>query len=294
MTPLRQRMLEDMRVRNLSEGTQYQYVLRVAKFAQHLGKSPELLGSEDVRTYQVYLKEQQHVSWSVLNVTVCALRFLYRVTLHKDWAVEHIPFARRPRKLPVVLSREEVTQFFQGLAKLKHRALLMTAFATGLRTSEVAHLRVSDIDSQRMVIRVYQGKGSKDRYVMLSPKLLVLLRAYWKAARPTHWLFPGRRPDRPLSRDAVSAACCKASRASGLTKAVTVRALRHSFATHLLEAGADVRTIQLLLGHRSLATTGRYTHVSVKSVCATPSPFDSLTLPIGALEPEVPSTPNGR
>jgi len=287
-------MLEDMRVRNLSEGTQYQYVLRVAKFAQHFGKSPEWLGPEDVRTYQVYLKEHQHVSWGVLNVTVCALRFLYRITLHKDWAVEHIPFSRRPRKLPVVLSREEVTRFFQSIPNFKHRVLLATAFATGLRTSEVAHLRVSDIDSQRRVIRVYQGKGSKDRYVMLSPKLLELLRAYWKAARPTHWLFPGRCPERPISRDAVSAACCKASRASGLTKAVTVRALRHSFATHLLEAGADVRTIQLLLGHRSLETTGRYTHVSVKSVCATASPFDSLALTADAPKPDLPSTPNGR
>jgi integrase/recombinase XerD len=294
MTPLRQRMLEDMRVRNLSEKTERTYIYKVAKFARYFGKSPERLGPEDVRTYQVYLKEQQHVSWSALNVTVCALRFLYLVTLHKDWAVEHIPFSRRPRQLPVVLSREEVSQFFQSIVKLKHRALLMTAFATGLRTSEVAHLRVSDIDSQRMVIRVYQGKGSKDRYVMLSPKLLVLLRAYWKAARPSLWLFPGQPSSRPINPNTVGQACRKASRASGLTKAVTVRALRHSFATHLLESGADVRTIQLLLGHRSLETTGRYTHVSVKSVCATPSPFDSLTLPKEALEPKVPPTRNRR
>lgn len=293
MTPLRQRMLEDMRVRNFSENTQHSYIYRVAKFAQHFGKSPELLGPEDVRTFQVYLKEQKNVSWCVLNQTVCALRFLYRVTLHRDWVVEHIPFARKPRQLPVVLSQQEVSCFLQAITNLKHRALLVTAFATGLRTSEVAHLRVADIDSQRQVIRVYQGKGCKDRYLMLSPKLLDLLRCYWKAARPTHWLFPGRRPGQPLTRAAVMAACRKASRASGLKKGVTVRVLRHSFATHLLESGTDVRKIQLLLGHRSLATTGRYTHVSVKSVCTTTSPFDSLTLEPDALAPQDTSTPNG-
>ena len=294
MTPLRQRMLEDMRVRNLSEGTQHQYVRRVAKFAQHLGKSPEVLGPEDIRTYQVYLKEQQHVSWSVLNVAVCALRFLYRVTLHKDWAVEHIPFTRRPRKLPVVLSPTEVSRFLESITNLKHRTILTVAYAAGLRTSEVAHLRVEDIDSQRMVIRVLEGKGRKDRYVMLSPKLLQLLRDYWKVARPTHWLFEGQIPGKPIGKDNIAAFCHKASQACGLSKQVTVRCLRHSFATHLLESGTDVRKIQLLLGHRSLATTGRYTHVSVKAVCATSSPFDALTLPVEALQPQVPSTPNGR
>ena len=294
MTPLRQRMLEDMRVRNLSEGTQHQYVRQVAKFAQHLGKSPAVLGPEDIRTYQVYLKEQQQVSWSVLNVAVCALRFLYRVTLHKDWAVEHIPFTRRPRKLPVVLSPTEVSRFLESITNLKHRTILTVAYAAGLRTSEVAHLRVEDIDSQRMVIRVLEGKGRKDRYVMLSPKLLQLLRDYWKVARPTHWLFEGQIPGKPIGKDNIAAFCHKASQACGLSKQVTVRCLRHSFATHLLESGTDVRKIQLLLGHRSLATTGRYTHVSVKAVCATSSPFDALTLPVEALQPQVPSTPNGR
>jgi site-specific recombinase XerD len=287
-------MLEDMRVRNFSEDTQQRYIRQVAKFAQHFRKSPELLGPEEIRTYQVYLKEQKKVSWCVLNITVCALRFLYRITLHKDWAVEHIPFSRRPRKLPVVLSPQEVTRFFQSITNFKHRVLLKTAFATGLRTSEVAHLRISDIDSQRMVIRVYQGKGRKDRYVMLSPKLLELLRAYWKAARPATWLFPGRHPDQPIVRDTIVSACRKASQASGLSKSVTVRALRHSFATQLLENGADVRTIQLLLGHRSLETTGRYAHVSVKNVCATASPFDSLPLTDNAPIPDLPSTPNDR
>src|SRR3990172_4362110 len=294
MTPLRQRMLEDMRVRNLSEGTQHQYVRQVAKFAQHLGKSPAVLGPEDIRTYQVYLKEQQHVSWSVLNVAVFALRFLYRITLHKDWAVEHIPFTRRPRKLPVVLSPTEVSRFLESITNLKHRTILTVAYAAGLRTSEVAHLRVEDIDSQRMVIRVLEGKGRKDRYVMLSPKLLQLLRDYWKVARPTHWLFEGQIPGKPIGKDNIAAFCHKASQACGLSKQVTVRCLRHSFATHLLESGTAVRKIQLLLGHRSLATTGRYTHVSVKAVCATSSPFDALTLPVEALQPQIPSTPNGR
>lgn len=285
MTPLRQRMLEDMAVRNLAPKTQRLYVDRVAKFAQHFGRSPERLDPEDIRAYQVYLVHQKRVSWSLFNQSVCALRFLYRVTLGQDWAVQHIPFPRQEKKLPVVLSLAEVAQFFRALRSLKYRALLMTAYAAGLRISEVTALRSSDIDSQRMVIHVRQGKGRKDRYLMLSPRLLTVLRAYWQAVRPPDWLFPGRHPDRPLSLSAVQRACQRARHAAGIGKAVTVRALRHSFATHLLEAGTDVRTIQVLLGHRSLQTTARYTHVSARTVCATPSPFDSLpglSLPEGA------------
>lgn len=275
MTPLRQRMMEDMKVRNLSPKTQSIYVTQVARFAKYFGKSPEWLGPEEIHSYQVYLVKK-HVSWSLFNQTVCALRFLYRITLQKDWAIEHIPFPRRERKLPVVLSLSEVAQFFQAIGHLKHRAILMTAYAAGLRTSEVVHLRVTDIDSQRRVIHVRQGKGRKDRYVMLSPKLLELLRAYWKVVRPRAWLFPGGRPDRPLNLSTVQRAAQKARLQSGLAKRVTVRALRHSFATHLLESGTDVRTIQVLLGHRSLQTTARYTHVSAKTVCATRSPLDLL------------------
>jgi integrase/recombinase XerD len=277
MTTLRQRMIEDMRVRNLSPHTQRIYVDRVAQFARHFGKSPEQLGPEEIRAYQVYLINNKKASWVVLNQTVCALRFLYRITLGKEWIMRHIPGARKPVILPVVLSLEEVSRFFESIHNLKHRAIVMTAYAAGLRVSEVVSLRLSDIDSQRMVIRVEQGKGRKDRYVMLSQNLLDLLRAYWKAARPTYWLFPGRPSSRPINQRAMSHVCIKATKAAGLTKRVTVRALRHCFATHLLEAGANIRVIQILLGHRSLRTTSRYTHVSTETLRSVASPLDLLT-----------------
>jgi len=276
MTPLRQRMIEDMRVRNLAPKTQKTYVTQVARFAKYFGKSPELLGPENVRAYQVYLVNERHVSWSLFNQTVCALRFLYRVTLQKDWAIEHIPFPRQERRLPVALSLAEVGRFLEAVTNVKHRTMLMTAYAAGLRTSEVVHLRVGDIDSERMVIRIQQSKGRKDRYVMLSPKLLESLRAYFKIARPREWLFPGCRPGHPIDLTMVQRAAQQASREAGLRKRVTVRMLRHSFATHLLEAGSNVRVIQVLLGHRSLQTTERYTHVSAGTICATASPLDLL------------------
>lgn len=277
MTPLRQRMIEDMGVRNLSPRTQRLYVNGVAKFAQYFGKSPERLGPEDIRTYQVYLVYEKHLSWSTFNGAVCALRFLYNVTLGKDWAIRRIPFGKIERKLPIVLSRSEVEAFLNALTNIKYRAILMTAYATGLRTSEVVCLRVSDIDSRRMVVRVEQGKGRKDRYVMLSPKLLTFLREYYRVVRPHDWLFPGRIPGRHITAMVVRRGYQVARAASGIRKKVTVRALRHSFATHLLEDGNDLRTIQILLGHRSLQTTARYTHVSAKTVCATSSPLDSLS-----------------
>jgi integrase/recombinase XerD len=270
-------MIEDMRVRNLSLNTQKIYVDRVAKFAQHFGKSPELLGPEEIRTYQLYLIYHRNASWSTRTQHVSALRFLYNVTLGKEWMIRHIPGPRKNITLPVVLSPDEVSRFFENIHNLKHRAILMTAYAASLRVSEVSSLRVSDIDSARMLIRVDQCKGRKDRYVMLSPNLLDLLRAYWKVARPTDLLFPGRYPDRPLTREAIYQVCLKATKAAGLNKKVTVRALRHCFATHLLEAGANIRVIQLLLGHRSLRTTARYTHVSTATLCSTASPLDSLT-----------------
>ncbi len=270
-------MIEDMGVRNLAEGTQKVYVDRVAQFAKHFGKSPELLGPEDIRSYQVYLVQQKKVSWSVLNLSVCALRFLYRITLGKDWTVQHIPYPRKERKLPVILSPAEVVQFFQAVTNLIHRVIVMTAYATGLRISEVISLQVSDIDSKRMIIHVRLGKGHKDRYVMLSPKLLVILRMYWKVVRPSsNWLFPGDKPGEHITKGSVQRACRNARLICGLNKQVTVRALRHAFATHLLEDGTDIRTIQMLLGHRSLETTQIYTHVSTQTVCATSSPLDRL------------------
>lgn len=279
MTPLRQRYLEDLQVRNYARKTQQAYVECVSQFARYFKQSPERLGPEQIRTYQLYLVHEKKVSWSRFNQTVCALRFLYGKTLGKDWAITHIPFPRRERKLPVVLSAAEVVQFFAALKSLKYRTLLMTAYATGLRLSEVLNLRVCDLDSQRRVIRVHLGKGHKDREVMLSPKLLELLRQYWKQERPQSWLFPGPGGQGPLSPSTVQRVCVQARLRSGLGKKVSSHSLRHSFATHLLEAGADLRTIQLLLGHTSLSTTARYLHVSKASLAATASPFDALPLP---------------
>jgi integrase/recombinase XerD len=275
MTPLRQRMLEDLKVRNFSPTTQRAYIYAVARFAQHFGKSPELLGPEEIRAYQLHLLSKQ-LAWSTFKVSVCALRFLYGVTLGKDWAVRHIPYPRQPRKLPVILSLAELQQFFEAIPNLKHRAALMTAYAAGLRVSEVVALKIADIDSQRMVIRIEQGKGRKDRYVMLSPRLLMLLRTYWKTVRPKQWLFTGYKPNQHLSVRALQVVCHNAWQNSGLTKPVTMHSLRHCFATHLLEKGTDLRTIQLLMGHRSLATTGRYLGVATSSICSTTSPLDLL------------------
>jgi len=291
-TPLRQRMIEDMRVRNFALNTQNNYVQQVAKFSEYHGKSPELLGPEEIRGYQVYLVDQKHASWSVLNLTVCALRFLYRVTLGKGWMIEHIPYARKPKKLPVVLSLEEVARFLEAVSNIKHRVILMIAYAAGLRVSEAVALRIGDIDSDRMVIRVEEGKGRKDRYIGLSPRLLALLREYWKIVRPTNWLFPGGRPGTHITRSAVQQVYRKARAVAGLRKQATARSLRHSFATHLLEAGTDVRTIQILLGHRSLETTARYMHVSTQTVRAAASPLDSL--PSTILEIPVTTPPKPR
>jgi site-specific recombinase XerD len=277
-------MIEDMRVRNLSPNTQQLYIDRVAKFARYFGKSPELLGPEDVRAYQVYLIHQKRASSSMLQQTVCALRFLYRNTLGKEWALPYIPAPKREKKLPVVLSQEEVSRFLDNLPNLKHRALIITAYATGMRVSEVVSLRAADIDSGRMMIRVEQGKGRKDRYVMLSPNLLELLRAYWKVARPADWLFPGQRPGTHLTAKRALQVCIKAGAAAGLTKRATVRALRHSFATHLLEAGANIRVIQVLLGHRSLRTTAKYTHVSRETICSISSPLDQLSKAVADIQ----------
>jgi site-specific recombinase XerD len=212
---------------------------------------------------------------------VAALRFLYTVTLRKTWHVEEIlPAPQKPDRLPVVLSSEEVLHFLECVRGLKHRAMLTTCYAAGLRISEVLHLRPTDIDSRRMVIRVEHGKGQKDRYVMLSPKLLELLRTWWRMARPTPWLFPGDRPGQAISKEAVEKACQKARRHGGIAKPITPHLLRHAFAVHLLESGTDVRTIQLLLGHRSLATTARYLRLATIKVCATRSPLDWLPHPV--------------
>ncbi len=289
MTPLRQRMLEDMSVRNLAENTQSAYLQQVAAYSRYFGRSPDQLGPEEIRTYQLYLMEVRALTPSSICVATGALRFLYKITLKRTWAVEEIPMPKRPRKLPEILSPEEERHFLDAIINHKHRAILMTAYAAGLRVSEATHLKVTDIDSQRMMLRVEQGKGMKDRYVMLSPRLLDVLRTYWKSARPTQWMFPGEVPGQPITREAVGLACQKARRDAGITKPITPHALRHAFATHLLESGADLRTIQLLLGHRSLATTARYLKVATTTVCATTSPFDLL--PKVELPPPTPTPP---
>ena len=244
MASLRQRMLEDMQVRRLSACTQRTYVETVARFARYFDRSPARLGPEQIRSYQVYLTNERRLAPSSLVVAVSALRFLYRVTLQKRWVFDDmIPAPKKPRSLPVVLSPEEVVQFLDGVKAAKHHAILTTCYAAGLRISEAVRLTVSAIDSERMVLRIAKGKGQKDRYVMLSPKLLAILRTWWKVDRPRHWLFPGERPETPITRGAVQRACQIAARRARLAKAVSPHSLRHAFAVHLLEAGTDLRTI---------------------------------------------------
>jgi integrase/recombinase XerD len=289
MTPLRQRMLEDMQIRNLSPHTQTTYVQQVTQFARHFGRSPDTLGPEEIRAYQVYLTTEKRLAPSSILTAVAALRFLYTITLHRAWTMaDIIPAPKKPQTLPIVLSLAEVRQFLKTVSSLKHRTILTVCYAAGLRISEAVRLQPADIDSQRMVLRVAQGKGQKDRYVMLSPRLLELLRTWWRVAKPQPWLFPGGRVGQPITPDAVEEACQKAQRRCGIPKPITPHSLRHAFAVHLLEAGTDVRTIQLLLGHRSLATTARYLRIATSTVCATRSPFDLLPQPSAPPPPPAP------
>jgi integrase/recombinase XerD len=281
MTPLRQRMVEDMQIRNLSPHTQASYCQQIAQFARHFGKSPVELGPEDIRAYQVYLTNERNLAPVSILIAVAAIRFLYKVTLKKDWVFEDvIPTCKKPQKLPEILSPAEVLDLLACVRTIKQRVILTTCYAACLRVSEAIRLKATAIDSQRMVIRVDQGKGQKDRYVMLSPKLLETLRSYWRAARLQDWLFPGDHQGRPITASSVELACKLARRSAGITKPVTPHSLRHAFAVHLLESGTDVRTIQLLLGHRSLATTARYLRIATSKVCSTSSPLDLLPQPI--------------
>lgn len=281
MTPLRQRMLEDMQLRNLSPHTQEAYIRAVAQLALHYHKPPDQLEPEQVRAYLVYLVQERQVAPSSYNQIRCALRFFYQVTLGRPWVMERIVCQKPPKHLPAVLSQAEVRQFFAAIRSLKHRAVFMTLYGAGLRISEAVHLKVGDIDSKRTVIRVQQGKGRKDRYVMLSPKLLEVLREYWRAFQPTEWLFFGNDRSRPINRLSLLESCKQTARRAGLNKSISPHTFRHSFATHLLDAGTDIRTIQALLGHRSLRTTALYTYVSLEKVVATTSPLDLLDTPTG-------------
>ena len=278
MTPLRQRMCEDLQLRNYSEQTTRAYLRCVADFAKYFGTSPEHLGPEQVRTYQLFLVQDKQLAWSTVVQTVCALRFFYTVTLRRPMMLEYIASPQRPLTLPIILSQAEVATLLTTPRNLKHRAILTTLSAAGLRVSELCQLQVTDIDSARMVLRVRQGKGQQDRYVMLSPKLLPLLRQYWQQDKPQPWLFPGHPRTRPITTKAVYLVCRRAGQAAHLPKLIHPHLLRHAFATHLLEAGIDLRRIQLLLGHRSLRTTSRYLQVTPHALHATPSPLDALPL----------------
>ena len=279
MGEFRERMERDMEIRGFSPHTQQCYLSRVRDFVGYYMRPPDELTLEDIHNYQLHLTRARKVSWAVFNQAVGALRFFYGVTLEKDWDLKRIPYQKTGRKLPVVLSPEEVSALLESLQNLKHRAILMTTYAAGLRVSEVVALRVGDIDSQRMMIRIEQGKGRQDRYVMLSEKLLGVLREYWKTVRSEHWLFPGQIPGRHLTRSSVELVFHKARNAAGITKKVSVHSLRHSFATHLLENGVNVRKIQVLLGHTSLRSTQVYTHVAKDTLHNTPSPLDLLPDP---------------
>jgi len=276
MTPLRQRMIEDMQLRNLAPATQKNYIAHVAAFARFFGQSPEALDQEAVREYLLYLLNERKMSPEGVNQQCSALKFLYLTTLEMPWRDVDFPRVRRPHRLPVVLSHEEVVQFFDHVPGLRYRAALMMCYGAGLRVSEAVAVKVSDIDSQRMLIRVEQGKGRKDRYTMLSPRLLEVLRVYWRAARPRPYLFPSWRTGRHLNASSLQQACRDAWLRSGLRKRITVHTLRHSFATHLLENGTDMRIIQVLLGHSRIDTTARYTAVTPQLIGATLSPLDRL------------------
>ena len=284
MTPLRQRFVEDLRLRNYSPRTIEIYVAQVARFAKHFGKSPDLLGPDEMRAFQLHLL-QKKASWSQFNQTVCALRFFYGQTLGRTEQVPMLPYGKRPKKLPCVLSPEEVAQLLEAARPGRERMLLTTTYACGLRLMEALTLQVPDIDSARMLVHVRQGKGQKDRLVPLSPRLLAELRAYWRVHRPARWLFGkvtfgNARQERPLHAGTVQRQFRRAVRKAGLRKAASMHTLRHSFATHMLEAGVDVMTLQRILGHRQLSTTALYLHLRGDHLRRVPHLLERLALPV--------------
>jgi site-specific recombinase XerD len=268
-------MIEDMTVRQFTARTQEGYIRAVKGFSTFLGASPDTASAEDLRRYRLHLVARG-VGAPTINRSLTALRFLFLVTLHKPAIVLDMPFVREPRRLPVVLSPQEVARLLDAAPGLKYKAALSIAYGAGLRASEVISLKIADIDSDRMVIRVEQGKGRKDRYVMLSEHLLELLRAWWKAGRPQGWLFPGQNPVNPLTPRQLNRACHAAAQMAEIDKPVSLHTLRHSFATHLLEQKTDIRVIQVLLGHKKLDTTALYTRVALKALGQVTSPLEHL------------------
>ena len=282
MTQLRKKMLEELQRRNYSHRTAKTYVRIVREFALHFHQPPDKLGPEHIRQYQAYLFRTKKLAPASVSQYVSALRFLFIKTLRRHFLSEHIPFPKSPRRLPTVLSPEEVTRLIDSARNLYHRTLLMTLYATAMRRAELCRLKVADIDSQRMMIRITQGKGRRDRDVPLSPKLLETLRVYWRWMKPRTFLFPGTvkgvRADVPITPNLVWLACRQAAQAAAIAKPIHPHTLRHSCASHLLEAGADLRTIQVLLGHSRLEHTLIYLHLSHKHLQAVPNPLDTLQL----------------
>ncbi|MEW6073845.1 MAG: site-specific integrase [Planctomycetota bacterium] len=276
-------MSEDLRVRDYSPRTLDTYVRCVAAFAKHFGRSPCELGAAHVRAWQVHLVEEKKASASAMNQHAAALRFLYSVTLGRKFPVEQIPYARHGRRPPGVPSPADLGAFFAAVANLKHRTVLFTLYGAGLRLSEALSLRVDDIDGQRGLIRVRSGKGDKDRYTILSPTLREALRVYWRAYRPTGWLFPGKTPGKPLTAHSIQKVCVRARLSARIEKPISAHSLRHGFATHLLESGTDLRTIQHLLGHGSLNTTSIYLHVAVAALSRSGRTSDLLAGVSGAV-----------
>ena len=284
MSPMRRRMIEDMTIRKLSPKTQQSYIRTIKNLAAFLGRSPDKASFEDIRRFQLHVA-QSGVGTGALNATVTALRFFFRVTLKRYAIVEHTAFVHEPRKLPVVLSPEEIARFLDAAPGLKYKAALSVAYGAGLRAGEVVSLKVSDIDSKRMLIRVEQGKGGKDRYVMLSAHLLEVMRAWWRATRPRGWLFPGRDPGQPMTTRQLNRACHAAAQMAGINKRVSLHTLRHSFATHLLEQNTDIRVIQVLLGHAKLDSTALYTRVATKTIQQVMSPLEHIALKLKEIRP---------
>ena len=285
-TPLRERMIEDMRIRGMGEKAQQAHIRAIKDFAAFLGRTPDTATPEDLRAYQLHMTEAG-IAPPTFNARIMALRFLFGTTCGREEMQQHMPFRRQPRRLPVVLSAQDVADVIEAAPGpgLKYRAALSISYGAGLRASEVCMLKIGDIDSDRMLIHVEQGKGRKDRKVMLSPGLLELLRAYWREARPAGWLFPGKPPINPISPRQLSRAFLAAKRLAGITGPSTLHTLRHSFATHLLEANTDVRVIQVLLGHARVTTTERYTHVATRTIRDIVSPFEALSQIAARREP---------
>ncbi len=276
ISPLRQRMIEDMNVRHFAANTQEAYIRAVEKLARFLGRSPATATLEDLRRFQLYLTGTR-VLPATLNLTASALRFFFTVTLDRPDAAQRLTLVRQSYKPPVVLSPEEVSLLLDAVTNVRYKTALSIAYGAGLRVSEILALKVSDIDSERMLLRVEHGKGGKTRHAMLSPQLLELLREWWWIGRPKGWLFPGRDPIKPMTKRQLGIVCHAAARKAGIGKRVSLHTLRHSFATHLLEQNIDIRVIQVLLGHASLDTTALYTRVATNTIRQVMSPLDRLT-----------------